>query len=264
MIISHASFKLPEDRTILVVGDSHSECAINDDIFTHGVNVSQMGNAYLYSYVKIKKFLEENTRIDTILLSFHYIILTKEFNSWVDSDIVLPQYFTLYTADEWLIYIKNPAFFKSLFKFPVSNVNNLLKFVITGQLTYKDLYIGGYQRLDRDKLKEDIDRQNNDSLEINEEYSWYQLHYLLKIVDLCSKKNVELILFNSPIYDSAKYGANDNLLKYYNIYLRGIKYMDYSDFPLPEFGYGDISHLNYKGAEIFSHYLEKHYQEIFR
>jgi hypothetical protein len=37
--------------------------------------------------------------------------------------------------------------------------------------------------------------------------------------------------------------------------------MDYSNFSLPENAYGDIDHLNYRGAEIFSKYLESQYWE---
>jgi hypothetical protein len=42
-------------------------------------------------------------------------------------------------------------------------------------------------------------------------------------------------------------------------YLPGIKYVDYSAFPLPDSCYGDAVHLNYKGAEIFSKYLQENF-----
>ncbi|MDR2414458.1 MAG: hypothetical protein LBD64_05695, partial [Odoribacteraceae bacterium] len=89
--------------------------------------------------------------------------------------------------------------------------------------------------------------------------SLLQKEYLLKIVDLCRSRNVELILINTPTYKPEKYGNLDKLRAYYNTYLPGVKYMDYSAFPLPDSCYGDISHLNYKGAEVFSKYLQENF-----
>jgi hypothetical protein len=70
-ILSGASFAVPKDKNILIVGDSHTECAIDDSIFTRSFNISQSGTAYLYSYIKLRKILVENSHIDTVLVSFH-------------------------------------------------------------------------------------------------------------------------------------------------------------------------------------------------
>jgi hypothetical protein len=40
------------------------------------------------------------------------------------------------------------------------------------------------------------------------------------------------------------------------IHLVGIRYLDFSNFALPDYGYADIGYLNFKGTEIFSKYLE--------
>jgi hypothetical protein len=122
--------------------------------------------------------------------------------------------------------------------------------------------IGGYQKLDRNKLQKAIELTEDNETGENE-YSAYQLEYLLKIVELCNKKGVELILFNAPTYNPEKHGNLAALSNYYNTYLSGIKYFDFSDFALPDYGYADIGHLNFKGAEIFSKYLENNYVSIF-
>ena len=116
-------------------------------------------------------------------------------------------------------------------------------------------------KLDRNKLEKDIElRETN--IFAHEEELGYQFDYLMKIVELCKIYNVELILINTPTYKSEIY-SNNTLQSYYNRYFSQIKYLDFSDFVLPDSGYGDIEHLNYKGAEIFSQYLEDNYESVF-
>jgi hypothetical protein len=265
-ILSGASFVIPEDRNILIIGDSHTECAIDDSIFTRSFNISQSGTAYLYSYVKLRKFLAKNPHVDTVLLSFHGGSIHKSMDEWTVGDKYIlgriPNYFSLITARELPIFIDNPTFYSTVIKLPVKSIRAILKFIVKHSLTYKDLYIGGYIKLDRDKLQQDIERsENNTAAETG--YSDYQIEYLLKIVDLCTEQNVELILFNAPTYNAKKYGNLQALNDFYNTYLIGTRYLDYSDFILPNYGYGDIGHLNFKGAEIFSNYLESNYEDIF-
>jgi hypothetical protein len=267
LITSSASFKIPKERTILILGDSHPECAVDDSIFTHAVNVAQSGAAYFYSYIKLRKLFDENPHIRTVLLSFHGSSIGKSKDEGFIGDKYnlnhLPNYFSLLHKEDVLALKNNPSFFSAILKTPIRSIRGTLKFIFKFRLTYKDLYIGGYQKLDRDRLQRAIALQKENEL-IQYVYSQYQPnYYLLKIIGFCKSNGVELILFNTPTYDSGKYGNKIALKNYYDTYLTGIKYLDYSDFPLPDYGYGDIGHLNYKGAEIFSNYLKENYEEIF-
>jgi hypothetical protein len=158
--------------------------------------------------------------------------------------------------------MNRPSFYSAVIKMPVKHIRGILKFMITRTATYKDLYIGGYFKLDRDKLPKAIELAGDNEMKENE-YSEYQLEYLLKIIELCGSKGVELILFNSPTYNPEKYGNLPSLANFYTMYFPDITYLDFSAFVLPDYGYGDINHLNFKGAEIFSQYLENNYENIF-
>lgn len=271
-IASRASFKIPKDRHILIIGDSHTERAIDDAIFSEAVNVSQGAAAYLYSYAKLRKFIEENQHIDTVLVSFHGGAIPKVRDELIIGDEFIfskvPIYLFLLRTDELLVFINKPVFYSSIIRTPMGCLRTILNFLIKHTATYKDFNIGGYSRLDRDKLERDIELKEIESAENNgaaeNEYSAYQLEYLLKIKDLCEKEGVRLILFNSPTYQPEKYGNLPALADYYNTYFAGTDYLDYSGFPLPDYGYGDIGHLNYKGAELFSRYLEDNYETIFK
>jgi hypothetical protein len=265
-IFSRASFAVPKDKNILIVGDSHTECAIDDSIFTRSFNISQSGTAYLYSYIKLRKFLAENSHIDTVLVSFHGGTMQKSMDEWTVGDKYIlshiPDYISLFQAEELSVFINNPTFYSAVVKLPVKDIRGILKFIVKHTLTYKDLYIGGYLKLDRDRLQRAIDLMEN-NMAAETEYSDYQIDYLLKIVNLCAEKGVELILFNAPTYNAKEYGNLQALNDFYKIYLTGTRYLDYSNFILPDYGYGDIEHLNFKGAELFSNYLENNYGAIF-
>ena len=266
-IVSSVSYKISPEKNIIIVGDSHTESAIDDVIFSHAINISQSGTAYLYSYVKLRKFLEFNPHINKVLLSFNDISIRKSLDIWTMGDMYLSEkvyrHISFFKKEEIFLLLRNNTltFLSSVLKLPKKSVKCIFKFFFNENLTYRDLDIGSYLKLDRNKLEKDIElRETN--IFAHEEELGYQFDYLMKIVELCKIYNVELILINTPTYKSEIY-SNNTLQSYYNRYFSQIKYLDFSDFVLPDSGYGDIEHLNYKGAEIFSQYLEDNYESVF-
>lgn len=255
-LLSQISCKIPLHKNVLVVGDSHTECAINDKIYANAINLSQSAAAYLYTYYKIEKILNQNPRIDTVLLSFHYEALIGHYVLNKDWQLnMAPHYILSFGIKELLIQDKS-VLLRSILKLPELNKNLILKFLKNQDILYSDFGLGGYKYLERDKLKEDIiiqDNKKNDNYFISE----YQKEYLLKIIDFCKSKGIELILINTPIFQAEQYGYPNELSGFYYQYLQGTTYFNYSSFHLPDSCYGDINHLNYKGAEFFSHYLYK-------
>jgi hypothetical protein len=133
----------------------------------------------------------------------------------------------------------------------------ITKFITNGNVSYTDIEAGRYWKLSRDKLQEDIARSDEHVI-TRIGFSPYPRKYLLKIADLCKSKDVTLILINVPIYKPEIYGNTDDVDAFFNTYLQGTIYADYSAFSLPDSCRGDIGHLNYKGAELFSQYLQEH------
>ena len=265
-----ASYNIPEHKNIIIAGDSQIARAIDDDIFLHSVNISQPGTAYLYSYVKLKKFLDKNNHVDKVILSFHGYTIKKSRDEWItDSKYTLsyaPDYFPLFSREEIAFIVNNSknksSLFSAIAKSPVKSALTIIKMISGRKQTYKELNIGGYTKLEGEHLAQDIEIREIDETE--NEYSQCQHYYLLKIKELCREKNVELILLSTPSYDSSQYGNKLTLLNYYNDYFSGYKYLDFYDFEIPEYGYYDIFHINYKGAQIFSRYLEDNYDILFK
>ena len=58
IIEDRATFKLDQNITHIVMGHSHSETAINDSLTMNSTNVSESGEAYFYTYIKLKKLIQ--------------------------------------------------------------------------------------------------------------------------------------------------------------------------------------------------------------
>jgi len=101
-------------------------------------------------------------------------------------------------------------------------------------------------------------------------YKWdkRQLKYLDKIVKLCEKENIELVLVTAPLaptyleeynahwydYDEIHEAANEIAENY------GLKYFDYNvinkaENIVTDTDFADTNHLNYDGAQKISFYL---------
>jgi hypothetical protein len=252
LIQSRASFKLPEGKHILVLGDSHTECAVDDNIFSCAENVSQSAEACLYSYCKLKKFLEENRQVDTILFSFWGNTVRSDARIFSKSSMTsrIPRYLLFMEKEDIAVFSGEKAAF--IYAALHSEYLSLINMLRGKSLSYKTLNIGAHSEPHRDKLQEDIERRRSGG--ISEEgdtitLAVYQKAYLLKIAELCKSRDVELILLNTPMYKPEVYGNKESANDFHDACLPDVRYMDYSAFPLPDSCYADITHLNYRGCE---------------
>jgi hypothetical protein len=256
--------KIRNDINMVFAGNSHVECAINDSLIANSINIAQSGEPYMYSYVKIKSLLEYNNQISTIFIGFAFGDLLKETEEgWLFKDESVIEKTKSYNyllnySDKSLLIKNNPkAYVEGLMKSIFSNFLVFIKSYSPEDFNGRIINFGGYWYLVRDKLQKDIKKMNL----YNEhpfEKGLIQEKYLKMISLLCQQKSIKLILLNTPKY------------KYYNTNINGeIKQnwlsvrnslskdslLDLSTLNLPDSCYGDMMHLNYKGAKLFSNYL---------
>jgi len=258
------SFEIPDDKTSLIVGDSRPESAINDDILSNAFNFSQSGTAYFYSYLKIRAMLENNPHIDTLVLGYAYDDISKSRDEWFNGaemiKFKMPKYLLLFNYRDFIsLFQSNPyEVSKNIHRTVIYNSSAVLKYIITGQGID---HLGGFQYLERDKLQEAKNRYSPGKDEENLEYSKYQEEYLLKIYNLARSKNIDLILLNTPIH-ALKQEAEEKYKDYYYSFaehqLPETVIVNHTNMDIPEYGFGDLEHLNYKGAQIYSEYLKEH------
>jgi hypothetical protein len=251
-------FNLPKNIKYIILGHSHPEVAFNDSLISHSKNLAQSGELYFYTYLKTKKILSENKQIKIVFLEFTNNEIINDMEKWISSEeqilYRIPKYASLMNEEDYKYIIpKNPvAFIKSLPIVFRKNINTTI-------YKYND-YISTYdwgkyfynKRQHLDSLlasKKQRTVKNNFS-----EFNNTNLIYLNKIINLCNTNKVKIYLIRSPFYkEEAVYLANEinfrSILKskYFNQ-----TFLDFKDFPLLHEDYGDLDHLNYKGARKFS------------
>ena len=267
VIMSQASFRIDSNKNILILGTSLTAACIDDNIFIRSANLSEKGTAHMYSYCKLKKILENNQQIDTVLLSFSYLELTKEREDlWIMNEkFLVPRVsysITLLGKEEFLVYNNKRVLLQAILKVPIRNAGSVVKYFLKGgkNFSYKDLRIGGYYKMNGSFVQRAIEKREQEFVlhPLVIEESPIIKEYLFKIVDCCKRHNVKLILLSPPIYKSERYGDMDKMYEYHSKYLNEIELLDYSNFIFPDESYYlDIMHLNHKGAEIFSNYLQE-------
>jgi hypothetical protein len=257
------SMKLPIKTTTLVLGDSHTECSLNDTIIQGIHNLSQSADFYIYSFAKLREMKKRNPHLKNVILGFSYDSITKHHDENIFSDKYINykfgNYYYLMKISEacWLVKANPKAGIPQLF-LSLKSTLSLIFSSVSKNSAISNLGIGEFQLLKRDKLKEHIERTKHiNEIEV-EKYSIIQKEYLKKIYSFCVQDSINLILFNSPLYDYKKlYHKNqiENLNKFYDENLSAAVYVNYEDFELPDSAYADCTHLNYRGSGIFSEYL---------
>ncbi len=250
------TLKLPNNCNIVFLGNSHIECAINDTIVKNSFNFARSAECMEYVYCKVKLLSRYNPQLDTIIIGCDNTLLTFKSSS---SNLYSPYYYDTYNLNDINVILKNDSI--EYIEGHIAQPFNWLKLVnILPTFFYSNIDahnltdLGGYLYLQRDKLDEAIKRQNNNIKKIQQSDA-NSAHFLKKIEQFCKCNNITLIFLHTPMHSALN---NDTFYKkFYKENYSNIKFYDFKDFHLPDSCYGDLDHLNYKGAKIFSEYLEK-------
>lgn len=250
--------------TQLFSGDSNVECAINDSLIANSLNIAQSGEAYLYTYVKLRSILDYNPQIRTIFVGISYGDLLKDTEeSWLfNQGFVIEKigaYNYLMNYPEKSTIIKNEpiAYFRGLMKSVFSNLKTFRKSFSDSSGKIENF--GGYRYLNRDKLQEEL--MNAKAIE-DKPYpeGLIQTEYLYKISQLCQQKSANLVLLNTPKYNSYFLDVPADIKKTWLTVRHTLardSLMDFSAMSYPDSCYGDVTHLNHRGAKLFSQFLNK-------
>ncbi|HEA22212.1 MAG TPA: hypothetical protein ENH87_15020 [Pricia antarctica] len=251
------NFKISQEINILVLGNSHPECAIDDSLLPNIFNLAQSGSGYFYDYVKAKHLLKNNSQVDTLILGYAYGDIGKDMDLWFSGEerikFKIRNHFFLFDLEDYLAMLKaNPI--ATILNTPQTIFHNLKmsKFGISG--------LGGYKRLTRNKLEVAKDRNEMGSLPESAGLSQYQTKYLRKIYQLCDENMVQLVLLATPMHPMKVKHQELQLAQYCGFakeQMPNAILIDHTRFKVPEKDYADLAHLNYKGALRYSEYLKK-------
>ena len=125
LLFKDNNVKLSKNYSVLILGHSHPANAYDTHFIKNTINIGTAGEAYMYTYFKAKKVIDNNPQIKKIFVEFTNNQIDKGMDNWIWDDIHL-QYrikdcgLLLDNEAIQLLYEKNPtgfinAFSKSLF-----------------------------------------------------------------------------------------------------------------------------------------------------
>ena len=244
------TLKLPPNTNIVFLGNSHFTSAINDTIIQNSFNFARSGDNLEHTYIKIKLLKKYNSNIDTIIISYDDNMMNNlEFVSGMNS----PIFYDFYSIDD--IY--------SLFKFSDSeyisehiahpfNWFKLLQIFTSKEIT--DMTNIGGEGFLKQIINDSLMTQRK--VYTKDKFDDLSICFLDKIANFCNENNIYLIFMYTPMH--MKFVQNRYFYKkFYKNNYKQIKFYDFRDKYLADSCFRDLHHLNYKGAKVFSEFLEK-------
>lgn len=247
------NYKIPTDKHIVFMGNSQLEMGIDDSKINGAINLAKSAKQYLFMRVDLKNLINENSQIDTVFLVVSPFSIRAEDAdrsyedvSYISSVTYYAPYLTIGDLQE--LPVSSPFVKDLLF-------GGCLKYLASPQQCGAYIY-NTRNDMVQDKKKHDegkvLEREK-----IKNGNAITQLE-LERISRLCQSNNVKLILISTPNYEAAKnYNLSlfrsqvRNLQKKINI-----DYWEYVDYPMEDSCYSDMTHLNYKGAAIFTNIIK--------
>ena len=98
IISENLTFKLKNKNKNIILGHSHAECAFNDIIIENFKNVSKSGEAYFYTFFKIRKLIEDNSSIKVVYIEFTNNQINYSMNNWIWKEKYLYENYPTYSS----------------------------------------------------------------------------------------------------------------------------------------------------------------------
>ena len=252
-------YQVPEDKNVLIIGNSQSEGGLDDKIIGNSINLSQGGDCSFYNYFKGKKIIEDNPQINTVLFLYTNNMFLKGMDEWSYDEKHLGFKYPKYgqnidMKDQWLLFIKNPGSFLIALRDAVRTDVQLL-FSSRDLIIYERLDWGGYEGLD---VIGDLSAQDSafNKFYADTSISILDLNYVEKFYEFCKSKNVELILVRTPFHHLFPRVKESDLHEFHKTNLEGIVFYYYLDTIFYDHEFKDVQHLNTDGSVRLSKMIQ--------
>lgn len=246
-IRSNAIFKIKETTSIIVLGSSHSACSFDDRYVDNLENFSRSGESYCYTYIKLKKMLEANPGIKTIIVEFSNPFI-YDSEEWLWSDKYIQYHYITFAP--FFTYEDNKILFSKHLKAFIGSYPFFVKFAIKKVLKkeYEYAYSYGGHEIRNEIITKNVQPDFQEG-----EISRVNLVFLDKIVDYCMQSNVKLMFVRSPLHPDYIYWKNElQFQQIRNDRYGNIPFLDFGNYINDDEYFADYQHLNQKGAELFS------------
>lgn len=246
------------EATTLILGNSRVQYGFDDSFMPGAWNSAVNADNYNVIFWRLKMLHQRNPQLQRVMVICDQTQVYNYFKNIPDK--VHPYYWDVMQFEDWCGLVAHD---NGILLNPLHYLKILypLKSLIS-PIAYQELGIGGYTRLERDKLSEDQALNEADApRKATPQIHAYNVSYLRKIYDYCLGQHLELIFFNMPSYPTqAVIEGNKYLHQFVEENYPDVPFYDYELMQLPDSCYGDVSHLNYRGARIVS---EKIAEDVF-
>lgn len=246
--------KVPENVNKLFLGNSTIETSVDDRIVPNSINLAVSSEHIEFCYAKLKIMKKVNPQIDTVFMGVEDIIFYKDKDD-VWSHLNHPFFVSEFSIEDIITNLKyrdikwNTGYLKNLFiTVELFNIARL-------GANPRNISRGGYLYLERDKLQKNIDliAENPRQLKNPDTISPQILYFMNRIINYCHENGIELILMSSPKHKEA--WRERSYLVLHKRYFPQLKLYDFCEIEYPDSCYGDVFHLNHRGAKVFSNQL---------
>lgn len=240
----------------IVIGASNGEASWDDSIIPGSMNLCQSANSFSDCYTSLLWADQYNhADIDTVLFcaSLPMFLYTSDEKLETLDRIKLSEARSILDYKGFFDHFKSKG---NYWKLVAASIPNMSKHAVRG----------GFLHLDRDKVEsphaydvinshlEEIGGYNGFSKDYIINCRDFSVEYFRKIKDYCTSHGITMVILCPPVYRIPELVSDNGYIEFLMDEL-GPEGMiaDYSDLRMPELSYyGDLEHLNYKGAEYFS------------
>ncbi|MCR5183306.1 MAG: hypothetical protein K6B46_01220 [Opitutales bacterium] len=249
------TYRIPEDRTRLFIGDSYIAQGVDDTVVPAAFNCSVSADSFLTGFLRLRLLLRDNPQIDTVFLSVSPYNLSRGADETVFRPSLVamkvPYYLAHFGSEEWRVYGERvPAdFLRAVAGTPTvylrkSKLDNKKYFKKLGAFNPRDnrtldKALAGTETLERDPAGGNA----------------IQRRYLKKIENFCREKNLRLVFLCTPVYRAEHYCDLDYFYALLKSDFPAVEFWDYMDFEMPDEEREDVGHLNSFGARHFGQVL---------
>jgi hypothetical protein len=240
--------KLVSRNQILILGNSHSECAINDGLLpSKYINISNSSEPLFYSSSKAR-YLLNKFQNDTIVIEFTNISpLTTE---WVLGDAHL-----IRNLHKNLSFIDQHCF-DALFKANPSKCIKAILSISPNNIFQKGKIFGSYLSLEREEITAKVVNFKNRWMpnSFNSKIKNQNINFNELIRLITDFPRTKFIIIRSPMHKSFEYfdeiGFKQKVNQITNF--PNAKFYDFAHVINNDSFFGDVEHLNDKGANFFT------------
>ena len=248
------------DVHIAFLGNSHIEAGVNDSLIEHSINWGRASELPEFVYAKTRMLKRCNPQIDTVIIGFDIILGFRPGFMEFSSTLSHPFFYGEYDTHDWLAILQGSdyCYWSNFLLYPLSweKLKDLPQMIRPGRTLREFKSLGGYVPITHDKLQEVLQKetpypQGGRQMAPCAEY------FFRRTLDFCRDNGIKVIFICPPEYrQSFSHDKISHKLEHQRLFPE-VPFYDDIDKVMPDSCFADVTHLNYKGARLYSEYLNQ-------